>query len=259
MARSHSAITGTMPPDKCSGELDSSSYVPLYHQLKEVLKRRIAAGEWKTGQMIPSENELAAVFDISAGTVKKALLELARDGVVVRRQGKGTFVARPDFKRSFFRFFRHGAGQNIEGVIPESRVLFCGTASPPARVREALNLSADRRCLLIKRIRSLHETPLMYEHIHLPRKMFNGFEKIDISQELLYPIYESRFHVPIVWAEEFLEPRLAAGDIAGHLGLAEGDPVIYIERIAYTFRDVPVEFRSSYGRGDRFRYHIELR
>ncbi|MCU0560650.1 MAG: GntR family transcriptional regulator [Desulfobacterales bacterium] len=259
MARSSSAFNGPTPPLGYPGELDPSSYVPLYHQLKEVLKSRIGAGEWKTGQMIPSENELAAAFDISAGTVKKALFELVRDGVVVRRQGKGTFVARPSFKRSFFRFFRHGAGQNSEDVIPVSRVLFSGTAAPPVRVREALNLSADSRCLLITRIRSLGGTPLMYEHIHLPRKIFKGFEKIDISQELLYPIYDSRYNTPIVWAEEFLEPRLAAGEVAGHLGLAKGAPLIYIERIAYTFGDLPVEFRRSYGRGDRFRYHIELR
>jgi GntR family transcriptional regulator len=259
MAKSSTESSG--PPTSLGSieDLDPSSYLPLYHQLKELLKARISAGVWKIGQMIPSENELATTFGISSGTVKKALFELVRDGAIVRRQGKGTFVARPDFKRSFFRFFRHSSSQDAEGVIPISKVLFSGTANPPARAREALNLVKDSRCLLIKRIRSLRDTPLMFEHIYLPENIFKGLEKIDISQELLYPIYDSRFKTPIVWAEEFLEPRLASGEIGRYLEITPGDPVIFIERIAYTFGDVPVEFRCSYGRGDRFRYHIELR
>lgn len=259
MAKTSTASAGPPTSVGPSDGLNPSSYVPLYHQLKEVLKARIAAGYWKTGQMIPSENELAAAFNISSGTVKKALSDLVRDGVIVRRQGKGTFVARPDFNRSFFRFFRHGAGQDNDGVIPVSKVLFAGTATPPGRVRKVLNLTLDSRCLLVKRIRSLRDTPLMFEHIYLPQKIFKGLEKIDISRELLYPIYDNQFNTPIIWAEELLEPRLASVEIAGHLDLVQGDPVMYIERIAYTFGDIPVEFRCSYGRGDRFRYHIELR
>jgi GntR family transcriptional regulator len=259
MAKSSTESSG--PPTSLGSieDLDPSSYLPLYHQLKELLKARISAGVWKIGQMIPSENELATTFGISSGTVKKALFELVRDGVIVRRQGKGTFVARPDFKRSFFRFFRHSSRQDAEGVIPISKVLFSGTANPAARAREALNLVKDSRCLMIKRIRSLRDAPLMFEHIYLPQAIFRGLEKIDISQELLYPIYDSQFNTPIVWAEEFLEPRLASGEIGRYLEITPGDPVIFIERIAYTFGDVPVEFRCSYGRGDRFRYHIELR
>jgi GntR family transcriptional regulator len=99
----------------------------------------------------------------------------------------------------------------------------------------------------------------MYEDIFLPADRFKGLEQVDISQRLLYPIYDTRFATPVIWAEEFLEPRLATATLAGYLGLREGDPVIYVERTAYTYEDLPVEFRCSFGRGDRFRYHIELR
>jgi GntR family transcriptional regulator len=242
-----------------NARLDPTSFVPLYHQLKEILKASITTGVWKANEMIPSENELAATYDVAVGTVKKALAELTREGIILRRQGRGTFVARPDFGRSFFRFFRFDLNQASEGVVPISKVLFAGPGQPTPKAREVLRLSSRERVLHIQRLRAFNDLPLMYEDLYLPEKLFAGLDRMDISRELLYPIYDSRFNTPIIWADEFLEPRLATPEVAGHLGIAAGDPVIFLERIAYTFGDKPVEFRASFGRGDRFRYHIELR
>jgi len=242
-----------------ASRLDHNSFVPLYHQLKEILKASITAGVWKADEMVPSENELAATHRVAVGTVKKALAELTREGFIVRRQGRGTFVARPDFGRSFFHFFRFDVNETGEDIVPVSKVLFAGPSRPPSRVLDVLRLSKRARVLQIKRLRTYNDLPLMYEDIYLPEKIFTGLERIDISRELLYPIYDSRFNTPIIWAEEFLEPRLATTELTKHLGIAAGDPVIFLERIAYTFEDKPVEFRTSFGRGDRFRYHIELR
>lgn len=239
--------------------LDPRSFVPLYHQLKEILKAAIASGIWKANEMIPSENDLAATHQVAVGTVKKALTELAREGFVVRRQGRGTFVARPDFRRSFFRFFRFDLDQEGEGVVPMSTVLSAGTGPPPPRAGDVLRLSKRDLVLHIKRLRAFNDLPLMYEDLYLPERIFAGLDRMDISRELLYPMYDAKFNTPIIWAEEFLEPRLATDEVAGHLGISPGDPVIFLERIAYTFQDKPVEFRASFGRGDRFRYHIELR
>lgn len=251
-------MNGKKPPTG-PAKLDPNSFVPLYHQLKEILKSSIATGVWKANDLIPSENELAFVHDVAVGTVKKALAELAREGLIVRRQGKGTFVARPDFGRSFFRFFRFDLSQANEGVVPVSQVLFAGPTQPPPRAQEVLRLSMGEKTLQIKRLRAFNDFPLMYENIYLPERIFAGLDRIDISHELLYPIYDSKFNTPIIWADEFMEPCLATSEVAAHLGISQGDPVIFLERIAYTFEDKPVEFRSSFGRGDRFRYHIELR
>ena len=91
------------------------------------------------------------------------------------------------------------------------------------------------------------------------QKIFKGFEQVDISKELLYPIYDTKYNTPIIWADEFLWPKIANKKIATVLEIEPGDPVISIERIAYTHGDEPAEFRSSVGRGDRFRYHTEIR
>lgn len=243
-----------------TGNLDPSSFIPLYQQLKDILKTGIAAGKWKVDEAIPSENELAAHYRVAVGTVKKALAELSREGAVVRLQGRGTFVARPDFGRSFFRFFRFDLDPALGSrIVPGSRVLASRITRPAPEVRKALRLGRGGQVLHITRLRTWEDVPLMYEDIFLPADRFKGLEQVDISQRLLYPIYDTRFATPVIWAEEFLEPRLATANLAGHLGLREGDPVIYVERTAYTYEDLPVEFRCSFGRGDRFRYHIELR
>lgn len=238
--------------------LDFNSALPLYHQLKGLIKQQIENNAWRLEQMIPSENELAAALDVSPGTVKKALADLVHEGVLTRRQGLGTFVARPDFKRSSIRFFRYGLGTD-RGTLPASQVLSCKVVDPSAGVREVLRLTRGERVIVIKRLRTLEGEPLVLEELFLPRTIFDGFEKRNISHELLYPIYDAEYDTPIIWAEEFLEPRIADREAVEFLGVELGAPLIFIERIAYTSGDRPVEFRSSLGRGDRFRYHIEIR
>ncbi len=239
--------------------LDFDSHAPLYFQLMELIKARIANHAWKQDETIPSENELAATYEVSVGTVKKALSELVNEGVLYRRQGKGTFVARPDFKRSFIRFFRYGLGAGEEGLFPSSRVLSSAVTAPSRKIRDILRLGSQDRVLVIKRLRTLHDEPLMLEDLCLPEKLFRGFDQVDISRELLYPIYDAKYNTPITWADEFLEPRIADDEVASVLNIKPGEAVIFIERIAYTYGDKPVEFRASIGRGDRFRYHIEIR
>jgi len=141
--------------------------------------------------------------------VKKALSELTREGFILRRQGRGNFVARPDFARSFFRSFRFDVSLSGEGVVPISKVLFAGSVRPPARAREVLRLSGRERALHIQRLRALNDLPLMDEDLYLPEKIFAGLDRMNISRQLLYPIYDSRFNTPIIWADEFLEPRRA--------------------------------------------------
>lgn len=247
-----------MPP-AMTGHLDFNSALPLYYQLKELIKERIGDNTWKQGQMIPSENEIADMFGISPGTVKKAFSELCNEGVLFRRQGKGTFVAKPDFGRTFFRFFRYGLGENEAGITPGSIVLSSQVSLPPERVGSILKLPVEEKVIHIQRIRTLKEVPLMVEDLYLPERMFPGFQDIDISNKLLYPILDEQFGTPIIWADEFLEPKVADPETARALGIEKGDPVSYIERIAYTYGDRPVEFRSGFGRGDRFRYHIQIR
>jgi GntR family transcriptional regulator len=247
-----------MPQTK-PGQLDFNSAIPLYLQLKELIKDRIKDNTLRQGQIIESENEMAEMFGVSPGTVKKAFSELCNEGALYRRQGKGTFVSKPDFSRTFFRFFRYGTGDNEEGVMPGSIILASSVISPSPMVKMKLVLPAEEKVIQIKRVRTLMGVPLMVENIFLPERIFRGFDRIDITDKLLYPIFDEKYGIPIIWADEHLEPRVADQESAESLKIKHGDPVIFIERIAYTYGDRPVEFRSGFGRGDRFRYHIQIR
>lgn len=240
-------------------KIDFKGILPLYFQLKEIIKDDIRNKKWKVGELIPSENKLSEAYGVSVGTVKKTLSELAAEGLVYRRKGKGTYITRPDFIGSFTRFFLHGLRDENEKVQMESEVLESAVIRPDHRVKETLRLKNKSRVICIKRVRLMNNMPYMLETIYLPNEIFKGFESIDISRGLLYPIYERQFNTPVIWAEEFLEPKVADKSKAKFLDLKVGSPLIAVERTAYTFNDIPIEMRLSFGRGDCFRYRLEIR
>ena len=254
-------MTDTLKRDSETMEkrIDFQDIIPLYFQLKEIIKENIKHSKWKVGELIPSENKLSEMYGVSVGTVKKALSELSNEGVVYRHKGKGTYVTRPDFIKSFNRFFLYGLrGEEKAGRL-ESKILDSQVLKPDEPVRRHLKLANRDLVNQIRRVRLISGMPYIVETIHLPNRLFKGIEEVDISEGLLYPVYDQKFNVPIVWAEEFLEPGVADGQIARLLGYQEGKSIIAVERIAYTFVDIPVEVRFSIGRGDRFRYRIEIR
>lgn len=254
-------MTDEKDPMHTSSEkkIDFQSILPLYFQLKELIKEDIINKKWKVGELIPSENKLSEIYCVSVGTVKKTLSELATEGLVYRKKGKGTYVTRPDFIKSFNRFFLHGLRNENENVQLESMVLKSEIIQADETVRKTLQLSSKAKVIAIKRVRLLNDMPYIVETIYLPYQIFKGFEKMDISRGLLYPIYEKKFQTPVIWAEEFLEPQVADKETAKFIDFYENGPLIAVERISYTFHDFPIEMRLSVGRGDRFRYRIEIR
>lgn len=259
MPKMSAKVTDLNSADMSAYKLDFKGPQPLYIQVTDLIKDHIAKKYWQLDEMIPSENELSATYGVSVGTVKKALSKLVDEGILYRRQGKGTFVNRPDFKRSFMRFFRFGADENLEERFLSSKVLSLDITTPPKRIMDMLKLADDEKTISIKRIRFLNDLPLLLQDLYLPYKIFKGFDEIDISRELLYPIYDEKFKTPVIWADEYLRPTIADTVVAEALKINLGDPVISIERIVYTYGDEPIEVRSSIGRGDKFRYHIEIR
>lgn len=242
-----------------ASNLDLQNDKPLYLQLAETIKARIAQNIWSLGMMIPSENELAKDFDISVGTVKKALSVLVQEGVLFRRQGKGTFVASPDFSKSFSRFFRYDWQGGKRAETPGSKVLSIEVIQPDRPVIEKLQLEGSQQVFRIKRVRTIQNKPFVIEDIYLPYERFKGLETMALDQRLLYPIYNETFATPVIWADEYLQPATAGQADAESLGIQPGDPVMCVERLAYTYQDRPVEWRRSIGRGDLFRYHIVVK
>ena len=240
--------------------LTNDDRLPLYQRLYDDLKARIEAGEWKPGAALPAESVLTASYGVALGTMRKAIDQLAADGLVDRRQGRGTFVRRPMFTHSLFRFFRlqDKAGRPI---APEGRILSRELAPVPAAAAAALGLEAGTPAVRMTRLRLVADEPILAEEVWLDPALFGGILTLpsEAFGPLLYPLYEDRFGQVVVAAEENLTVETASAETAELLGVAPGSPVIAIERQAFGFGRRPLEWRRSHGPAERFRYRIEIR
>jgi GntR family transcriptional regulator len=236
---------------------DSSlGYRPLYRQVRDVLVRRIADGVWQAGQALPSEPEIAADLGVSQGTVRKALDEMTTENLVMRRQGRGTFVARHDDARVLFQFFKLHADTG-ERQLPESKVLSVDLVRD-REMAESLGQAADEPLLALERVRLLAGETCMHERICLPAALFPDLDREGIPNNL-YELYATRFGVTIGRASEKLKAVAATGREAATLGIDAGHPLLRIDRLAFTVDGRPVERRVTLCRTDKIHYLSDLR
>jgi GntR family transcriptional regulator len=233
--------------------------LPLYQRLRDEIAEKIAGRVWLPGQLIPTEAELAASHGIAVGTVRKAIDALVADGLVERQQGRGTFVRRPRFDASLFRFFRHSGLD--KDAVPESRLLEREVvAATPVHVCEALNLQPGERTIRLSRLRLVDEKPFLREQIWLPHAQFAPLLAVAEGEigDLLYPAYERLCGEVVARAEEVLTIGAADADDARLLGVGFGAPVVVIDRLALSFGGKPIEWRCSHGLASTFRYKVEI-
>ena len=235
------------------------SFSPLYQQIKGLLLGRLQAGEWKPGEMIPSEVELAGRFKVSQGTVRKAIDELAQENHLVRRQGKGTFVATHAEERTQYRFLRLMPDDGVDGRL-QRRLLECRRMRAPADVARALDLKAGEAAVQIRRLLLSAAQPVVLDDIWLPGGLFKGLsaDKLGSWRGPMYGLFESEFGVRMVRAEERIRAVAAGADDAALLAVPVQAPLLLVERLSFTYGDRPVELRRGLYRTDRFHYRNAL-
>ena len=238
------------------------AFSPLYQQIKGLILQSLQAGEWKPGEAIPSEMELAARFRVSQGTVRKAIDELAADNLVVRRQGKGTFVATHAEQHVQYRFLRllPDTGDASEEGPAQRSIIDCKRLRASADVARALQLRTGDAVLQARRVLAFAGTPTILEDIWLPGQAFKG---LTAQQMASYPgptyaMFEIDFGVRMVRAEEKLRAVLPDTAQARLLGVDCATPLLSVERIAYTYNDVPMELRRGLYRTDTHHYRNAL-
>jgi GntR family transcriptional regulator len=249
------------PPIELTGG-GAPAFSPLYQQIKSLLLRSLQAGEWKPGDTIPSEFDLAARFRVSQGTVRKAIDELATDNLLVRRQGKGTFVATHSEQHIRYRFLRllPDAGSLETQGSAERRIIECRRQRAPAELARQLDLRAGDSLLQVKRVLAFAGTPAILEDIWLPGTTFKGLNLDTLSRDTgpMYALFETRFGVRMVRAVEKIKAVAADADAAALLGVGVGHPLLSVERLAYTYNDVPMELRRGLYRTETHHYQNEL-
>lgn len=236
---------------------ETLGFRPLYRQVKELLTKRIADGVWAAGDALPSEPEIAVDLGVSHGTVRKALDELAAENLVVRRQGKGTYVARHDDERILFQFFKLFPDTG-ERRYPDSRIIGVEVRDADAGSIKFLGLRKGARVVRVDRVRTLGGSVCIIERITLPRAQFPGIEKRHLPNNL-YELYRSEFGVTLVRAAERLKAVAASKREAKHLAVEVGAPLLSIDRVAFGIDGRPVEWRRSLCVTELIHYLSDLR
>lgn len=238
------------------------AFSPLYQQIKALILQSLQSGEWKPGEAIPSEMDLAARFGVSQGTVRKAIDELATENLVVRRQGKGTFVATHSEQHVQFRFLKLAPDSGAPGAEgPAQReIIDCKKIRASAEVARALAIRTGDAVLQVRRVLSFVGVPTILEDLWLPATPFKGLNAERLSQHhgAMYALFETEFNVRMVRAEEKIRAVAAVNGRELLLKVAPGTPLLCVERIAYTYQDLPMELRRGYYRTDSHHYFNAL-
>jgi len=238
---------------------NSPTFSPLYQQIKALITHSLQSGEWKPGELIPSEVELAGRFKVSQGTVRKAIDELAAENLVVRRQGKGTFVATHHEARAQFRFLRlmPDAG---EPHYADNRILEVKRLRAPAEVARLLDIKSGDSVIYIKRVQAFDHAPTIVEELWLPGSIFKGLtvERLVEYKGPMYGLFETEFGTRMIRATEKIRAVAADPSTAELLNIAQNTPLLGVERVSYTYGDKPVEVRRGLYLTDRHHYLNEL-
>jgi GntR family transcriptional regulator len=239
----------SVPPGPADSSLQaggSPAFSPLYRQIKSLITRSLQDGEWRPGEAIPSEVELASRFKVSQGTVRKAIDELADDNLLVRRQGKGTFVATHGEEHIQFRFLRLTADDGATSGA-QRRFIDCSRVRAPSDVARALNLRSGDAAVQVRRLLSFRDRPVVLDDIWLPGNLFKGLtaERLSDYRGPMYQLFESEFGVRMIRAEEKIRAVAADAQSAHWLGVPLGSPLLSVERLSLTYNEKPVELRRG--------------
>ena len=238
---------------------EAPTFSPLYRQIKSLILQSLEAGEWRPGDMIPSEQDLAARFSVSQGTVRKAIDEMVADNLLMRKQGKGTYVTSHTDPRAFFRFLRLVP---LDGELshPISVPLDCWRARAGSEAARMLAIDVGAEIIIVRRVLRFSGKPTVIDEIYLPGDAFPGLtlDVLKSSTMSLYSLFETRFGLRMVRATESIRAVAADRSSAEILKISEGKPLLSIERVTYTYGDRPVEWRRGLYLTDEHFYLNEL-
>ncbi len=219
---------------------------PLYKEVLARITRSLAEGEWKPGEALPSEPKLAERYDVSIGTLRKAIDELVAARVLLRQQGRGTFVTTHNQSRALYYFF-HIVDRDGVKRYPRSRLAAFQQGRASAEIAEHLGIDTGAEVFKITNVLSLDDAAVIVDDIVIPRALFRGLNRamFENRESTIYGLYQSRFQINVVHAVERLRARAATSRVADLLAIPVGSPVLEIQRVAYTYDDRPVEVRTS--------------
>ena len=236
---------------------ETPGYRPLYRQVYDIVVRRVAQGNWRPGEALPSEQNLARELGVSQGTMRKVLDSLTAEKLLERRQGKGTFVAENTQERALFRFFRMSRPGG-KRLTPERAGETVKVRVSRAPERAKLDLQRGERVVEITRTRLIDGRPALHELIIIPAALFPGIEKRPSLPNTLYSLYQTDYGINIIATHEELHPEIATGEDQRLLQVPAGSAILVIDRLAVSLQEKKVEWRMSRVRSGDIVYAVTL-
>lgn len=240
-----------------SAVVNHRSPIPLYQQLREIIRAKIASGEWQPGQLISSESELATLHQVSRVTVRQATQALVQEGLLYTEKGRGTFVAERGIRQNLSRLASFSEVSAELGLNVTSRVLIADVRQPPQSIAAQLHIAPERTVFMLKRVRYTGDTPVAVETSFVPATLCPGIENRDFRLHSFYRTLEEEYGLQLATVTETLKYVAAPTDLAVHLEVAVGSPLFEMEGVVHDAADQPVEAFLVYYRADRMHFHFK--
>ena len=235
-----------------------ASSASLYHSLGHIIRTKIQSGEWAVGERIPSERELMGIFNVSRATVRQAIENLEKEGILYRERGKGTFVAPPKIEQGVLRLLEFSDVIKTNGLRPHSKLLSKSCIDPPPNVRKILALGPSQQVVWLQRLLLVNEAPMLIETSYFSAERFPALCDIYDGKMDPHKFVYQHYGVEVIRARETFEPVILEEKEAGILGVKGGFPALWVEHIAFDAADAPTIFLTSLMRGDRCRFYTDI-
>lgn len=240
----------------------TAAFSPLYQQIKGLILQSLLNSEWRPGESIPSEIDLAARYRVSQGTVRKAIDELAAENLLVRRQGKGTYVATHAERQEQYRFLKlmPDSDDSRVGSPAQRSIIDCKRTRASADIARLLSLRSGEPMIQVRRVLSFDNIPTILEEIWLPGSPFKGLtaERLSLYTGPMYALFETEFGVRMIRADEKIRAVLPNTLQSSLLKVSRQTPLLSVERVAFTYNDLPMELRRGLYVTDTHHYRNSL-
>jgi GntR family transcriptional regulator len=245
-----------VPAERLINRYETS--IPLYVQIAESLLDRIESGELRPGDRLPAERELSQTLEVNRMTVRRALQVLELQGLLMRRQGDGTYVTAPKIERQAGNLVPFTKGMQRRGYTPGAEVITFERRPAEPSVAKELQLPVSTPVYYIRRLRLINQEPVMLERFTLPVRRVPGLERYDLANCSVYEVMETKYGISVTRARQSLEPVVAAEYEAELLRVNAGAPLMLEQRLSFDQDDQPIEYGNDLYRGDRFRFVTEI-
>ncbi len=244
-------------PEVIPFKIDKDSPLPLYSQLREGLLALLRDGGFQEGDSFPTERELGQKYQVSRITVRRALDELVREGYLIARQGKGTFVAKPKISRHMPQMKSFSQEMADQGQRPGSRLLSLGHQRVSERIAAALSVPEDSWVWVVERVRLANDEPICVSLAYLNLPPTITLTPAELEQETsLWRVLENK-GVRFAYRDENIQAIAAGAREAELLQIEPGAPLLFVEGTVYSDRGEPIEYHQIHNRGDRYNYTVQ--